>query len=251
MRNWITRVSFLLVLGFALGRTAQSQTCQDACWADYNQCMKSADTRSTCPPNLNACLAHCTQPPPCPDPLAVLPPPRSITATTAPSSSGVAQVNLSWSPVPGADAYEIYREQSQVMDYHNPSISLGHISGPALAVPLQPGSSSSAAVPSLPFFYPVDFLISTIKNVVGPDGSTVACEGSFTRSNTVVPVSAPDAPVWGFADTHTHEFPNLASNGYKLRLVEAVQVGVGFVLPACVAPSCSKILVESQVEVAV
>lgn len=26
----------------------------------------------------------------------------------------------------------------------------------------------------------------------------------------MVPARAPDAPVWGFADTHTHEFLNLA-----------------------------------------
>ena len=48
------------------------------------------------------------------------------------------------------------------------------------------------------------------------------------------------------SELYSHLFEEL-----ELRLVEAAQVGVGFVLPACVAPSCSKILVESQVEVAV
>ena len=48
------------------------------------------------------------------------------------------------------------------------------------------------------------------------------------------------------SELYSHLFEEL-----ELRLVEAAQVGVGFVLPACVAPSCSKIFVESQVEVAV
>jgi hypothetical protein len=47
------------------------------------------------------------------------------------------------------------------------------------------------------------------------------------------------------SEFYSHLFEEL-----ELRLVDAAQVCVGFVLPACIAPSCSRILVETQVEVA-
>jgi len=201
------------MLATSVKAPAQNQ-CSDACWSAHRDCLRQHGDQGDCQGNLNACIAGCNQPPACPDPHAVLGPPQSLTATTMPSNSEMGQVNLSWATVPGADGYKIYREQPSLKDYHNPYLSLGHVSGPALAVPLQPGAASNAAESDLPLFYPVDFLISTIKYVNGSNGSKVSCEGSFTRSNGVVPVGAPDAPVWGFADTHTHQFPNLAFNGY-------------------------------------
>ena len=148
------------------------------------------------------------------------PAPQSLTATIVPSRNQVGQVNLQWTAVPGATSYKVYR-------MFPPAVYNGVVvanAGPtpygafnALGNPI-PATTTTLAVTDLPLFYPVSFAVTTLKyttaTVNGKTASTY-CEqlARTTLAGTVTPVAAPDASVWGFADTHTHQFANLAFGG--------------------------------------
>jgi len=151
----------------------------------------------------------------CTDPTAALAPPGNFVATMTPSNTMMGQVKLTWAPVPGADAYTIYTDRFGLPPITNPddpgTISLVSFA-PTPPFAIQPGTASGAVISDLPLFYPVSFAIASVKYVGGSGGATANCEGQQARSNppSVTPVAAPQARVWGFADTHTHQFAERA-----------------------------------------
>jgi microsomal dipeptidase-like Zn-dependent dipeptidase len=117
------------------------------------------------------------------------------------------QVRLSWNAVPGVDSYTIYPEPTPILDYHTVGYEIGT---PVSEGPYTfRGSTTNAVISSLPLFHPFTFKISAVSIVQG-----VQCESTgISRSNSVTPVAVPEAAVWGFADTHTHQFADRAFSG--------------------------------------
>jgi microsomal dipeptidase-like Zn-dependent dipeptidase len=142
----------------------------------------------------------------CPDPTLVPDPPQ-ITATAVPSTNGMGQISLIWNAIPGAKFYTVYPEATQIMDYH----SVGNVIGvPVTGGPYTyPGTTTAAVISDLSLFHPFTFRISAASFVQGIQCDSVA----VSRSNRVIPIAAPDVGVWGFADTHTHQFADRAFAG--------------------------------------
>jgi hypothetical protein len=156
---------------------------------------------------------------------ATLPAPVGFTATDLHSRTQTGQVTLSWQLVPGANGYKIFRSWSPVYyDHihvhdagrdHNLLANILDNQGWLLTFP---GNANSASISDLPLFFPVHFQIAAVKDVSAVTAGrsrTVACQG-IEASTSITPAAAPDAPVWGFADTHTHQFANLATGGYLI-----------------------------------
>lgn len=151
----------------------------------------------------------------CADAHANLPAPQSFVVSPIPSTSQTGQVALSWTPVPGADAYKIYRRWNAA-SYNGVIIATvgGNTIPPFTQVP---GSTSSFVQQDLPLFYPVIYTIATVKSattMIGALKQTILCESPANTHAPITPIAAPNAPVWGFADTHTHQFANLSLSGY-------------------------------------
>ena len=150
--------------------------------------------------------------------------PQNFTATVVPSLTQNGQVTLHWAPVAGVDSYQISRRWAPAM-YHGTLMAyVGPAPGPSgqaalvpAGGPITPASASTANISDLPLFYPVTFAISTTKRITANiEGASklITCQSGVTYANAVTPVAAPNAAVWGFADTHTHQFANLGFSGY-------------------------------------
>lgn len=150
--------------------------------------------------------------------------PQNFTATVVPSMTQNGQVTLHWAPVPGVDRYQISRRWAPAM-YHGTLMGyVGPPPGPNGQTPLvpaggpiTPAGASTANISDLPLFYPVTFAISTSKTITANiEGASkrITCQSGMSYANPVTPVAAPNAAVWGFADTHTHQFANLGFSGY-------------------------------------
>jgi hypothetical protein len=162
----------------------------------------------------------------CTDAHAFLPRPPGFTVTTTPSLSQTGQVSLNWQAVPGADGYQISRVWQEAtydgqpvppLGGYNPNL-VATVEGGSLGGDqrvIQPGVTSLTDR-DLPLFFPVTYAIVTLKYLgVNPRArTTCVSNGGNEYAKPVTPVADPRAPVWGFADTHTHQFANLAFGGY-------------------------------------
>ena len=161
----------------------------------------------------------------CSGPGALLPAPQGFTVTVVPSRNEIGQVNLRWQAVAGATGYKVYRTWPSVYYDHTHARDQGAdhnlianvTDGNAWALTLA-NNVTTATIQDLPLFLTVQFQVVAIKNVtakVGAGNQSFPCEGTKSVA-AATPVAAPDAPVWGFADTHTHQFANMAAGGYMI-----------------------------------
>jgi hypothetical protein len=160
---------------------------------------------------------------PCQQANAILPAPAGLTATDQHSRTQTGQVTLTWQPVPGASGYKVFRSWSPVYYDHTHARDSGRDHNLMASIldtgawPLAlPGSANSATISDLPLFFAVQFQVAAVEDISAVTaGGSQTCQG-LAASTSITPTAAPDAPVWGFADTHTHQFANMAAGGYFL-----------------------------------
>ena len=124
---------------------------------------------------------------------SVLDPPASATA----ESTGPGQVSVSWAPVPGAAEYRVFRDVDPV----------------TVVQTLPPGdvlTSNARLVATVTGTSWVDTglppLVRQFYAVIAATGATLSRP---RPAAAVVAQAQPDAPIFGFADTHNHQFANL------------------------------------------
>ena len=128
------------------------------------------------------------------------PAPTNLVATaTAPG-----QVTLAWSPSAGATSYNVYRSDEQVLEYEVGSFTW-RISPRAVVAGTVSGTSFvDSGLPALVRYW---YYVTAL---TGSDESAVTTSGAY---GVVMTAAAPNAPIFGIADLHTHQFANLGFGG--------------------------------------
>jgi len=121
------------------------------------------------------------------------PTPDWVTVTMTPSATTAGNVQVNWSPVDRAQSYNVYRTLSYVDAASNEKV-----------VGTVPAGTTTFTDSSVPLFIAAYYSVAAL-NVLGESPRRAA---PVTRA-----VGTPDAPVWGFADTHTHPFVDRAFGG--------------------------------------
>lgn len=151
---------------------------------------------------------------------ADFPVPRNVHAVVVPSANQFGKVIVSWSPVAGVDASAAYD-----VGVHFLNDAPGVVQPDE---PLVPHNDTSLTLTDLPLFFPVEFSITAEKQITAHLNltnrpatvlgrarlDTLECRGVQALSAYVTPSAIASArPVWGFADTHTHQFADRAFGG--------------------------------------
>jgi len=131
-------------------------------------------------------------------PAAAAPPAAPGNLSASPTAPG--QVTLSWSPSAGATGYRVYRNVDDVVAFAYP-ITFRIVPGtPIVATPTATALVDAGLPPLVRQFYAV--------TAVNADGeSSVSLVVPQVR---VLVTAPPDAPIFGMADYHAHQFANLA-----------------------------------------
>lgn len=163
--------------------TAQAQTCQKDCRSAFVLCASGDGNKKSCALQFQTCLSRCTA-----DCQGKTPGvPTSLSASTHPAASGtgVGQVTLTWSPPQGiaGDSFVVTRDGDDIASV--------------------PFTQTQFTESNLPLFFSYGFQVRSSKTNAG-----VECGSDFATFQKITPVATPLAPVWGFADTHTHPFAN-------------------------------------------
>jgi hypothetical protein len=118
--------------------------------------------------------------------------PASIKTTVIPSANGVGQIKVDWSASSTATSYKIYRN----LNYPDaaPNEQIFNVSG----------NTTTYTDTTAPLFIAAVYSVTAINSA----GESARRDAPATRA-----VATPDAPVWGFADTHTHPFVDRAFGG--------------------------------------
>jgi microsomal dipeptidase-like Zn-dependent dipeptidase len=119
--------------------------------------------------------------------------PDWVTVTMTPSATTAGNVQVNWSPVDTAQSYNVYRNLSYVDAAPNEKV-----------VGTVPAGTATFTDTSVPLFIAAYYSVTAV-NVLGESPRR---DAPVTRA-----VGTPDAPVWGFADTHTHPFVDRAFGG--------------------------------------
>ena len=118
--------------------------------------------------------------------------PASIKTTMVASANGVGQIKVDWAAVAGATSYKIYR--NLIYPDAAPNEQTFTVSG----------SNTTYTDSSAPLFIAALYSVTALNSV----GESPRRNATATRA-----VATSDAPVWGFADTHTHPFVDRAFGG--------------------------------------
>jgi microsomal dipeptidase-like Zn-dependent dipeptidase len=118
--------------------------------------------------------------------------PPSIKTTVIPSVNGVGQIKVDWTAVGGATSYKIYR--NLVYPDAAPNEQTFTVSG----------TNTSYTDGSAPLFIAALYSVTAVNSL----GESARRNATATRA-----LATSDAPVWGFADTHTHPFVDRAFGG--------------------------------------
>ena len=174
--------------------------------------------------------------------------PDWVKITMTPSATQAGNVRLDWSAVDGAQSYNIYRNLSYVDAAPNEKV-----------VGTVPAGTTSFTDTSVPLFIAAYYSVSAVNAI----GESDRRQAPVTRA-----VATPDAPVWGFADTHTHPFVDRAFGGrlfwgrpfgpmtsaladcgnvHQTRNLDAGAVVVGVVLGGLLGPAASLLPVGGPV----
>ncbi len=133
---------------------------------------------------------------PAPTPVSTTPtgPPATpawIKTTVIPSANGVGQIKVDWSAASTATGYHVYR--NLIYPDAAPNEQAFTVSG-----------TNSYTDTSAPLFIAAVYSVTAVNSL----GESARQDAPATRA-----VATPDAPVWGFADTHTHPFVDRAFGG--------------------------------------
>jgi len=117
--------------------------------------------------------------------------PASIKTTVIPSANGVGQIKIDWPAVSTATSYKVYR--NLVYPDAAPNEQTFAVT-----------NATSYTDTSAPLFIAAVYSVTALNSL----GESPRQNAPATRA-----VATPDAPVWGFADTHTHPFVDRAFGG--------------------------------------
>ena len=117
--------------------------------------------------------------------------PASIKTTVIPSANGVGEIKIDWAAVSTATSYKVYRNLVYPDAAPNEQ-----------SFTITSGTSYTDA--SAPLFIAAMYSVTAVNSL----GESARQNAPATRA-----VATPDAPVWGFADTHTHPFVDRAFGG--------------------------------------
>lgn len=135
--------------------------------------------------------------------------PGRLDATVVPSRTwGTGQVILRWPAVPRARAYAVYRSSY-------PAERMPTLEDDALSLSSPDERLAGVTADRTGFTDETAPLTVWIRYSVS--ATTDSGESSRAVSGWIQPVAASDSRVWGFADTHTHQFANLAFGGDLFR----------------------------------
>jgi len=117
--------------------------------------------------------------------------PASVKTTVIPSANGVGQIQVDWPAVSTATSYKIYRNLTYPDAAPNEQV-------------FTVSSGTSYTDTTAPLFIAAAYSVTAVNSL----GESARRNATATRA-----VATPDAPVWGFADTHTHPFVDRAFGG--------------------------------------
>lgn len=117
--------------------------------------------------------------------------PSSIKTTVIPSANGVGQIRVDWPAVSTATSYKIYRNLTYPDAAPNEQV-------------FTVSNGTSYTDTTAPLFIAAVYSVTAVNSL----GESARRDATATRA-----VATPDAPVWGFADTHTHPFVDRAFGG--------------------------------------
>ncbi|HEX6822503.1 MAG TPA: membrane dipeptidase [Candidatus Sulfotelmatobacter sp.] len=117
--------------------------------------------------------------------------PASIKTTVVPSANGVGKIQVDWPAVSTATSYKIYRNLTYPDAEPNEQV-------------FTVSSGTSYTDTTAPLFIAAAYSVTAVNSL----GESARRTATTTRA-----VATPDAPVWGFADTHTHPFVDRAFGG--------------------------------------
>ena len=124
--------------------------------------------------------------------------PQYVAAAVMASTTQAGVVNIFWLPVTGATSYQVYR--SIRLPQGSPTVTQPS----KILLTSTDSSTRTFTDTTAPLFYGITY------SVIPMFGNTPSQERVGLE---VRPVGDPQAKVWGFADTHTHQFANLAFGG--------------------------------------
>ncbi len=119
--------------------------------------------------------------------------PDWVNILMTPSATLTGNVQVTWSAVDGAQTYNVYRNLRYI-DAAASEVVVGTVSA----------GTTSFTDTTVPLFIAADYSVSAV-SALG--------EGPKRQAPETRAVGTPDAPVWGFADTHTHPFVDRAFGG--------------------------------------
>lgn len=117
--------------------------------------------------------------------------PTSIKTTVIPSANGVGQIQVDWPAVSTATSYKVYRNLTYPDAAPNEQV-------------FTVSNGTSYTDTTAPLFIAAVYSVTAVNSL----GESARRDATSTRA-----VATPDAPVWGFADTHTHPFVDRAFGG--------------------------------------
>lgn len=117
--------------------------------------------------------------------------PASVRTTVVPSANGVGQIQVDWPAVNTATSYKVYRNLTYPDAAPNEQV-------------FTVSNGTTYTDTTAPLFIAAVYSVSAVNSL----GESARRNATATRA-----VATPDAPVWGFADTHTHPFVDRAFGG--------------------------------------
>ena len=145
--------------------------------------------------------------------------PRPVTVLASSGAPGQATVN--WAPVAGASEYRVYR-------------GVDPVTVTQISPPLEVLSNNATLVATVTDTALQDnglpALVRQFYAVVAVNGAAVS---QPTASPQVIVQAHPEASIFGFADTHSHQFANLGFGRGVISGAAFSPAGIGDALPSC------------------